>query len=213
MKQTVKPGWTVVDIGANIGYFTLLLSRLVGPTGKVYAFEPDPDNVRVLKKNVMANNCRNVIVVQKAVSNKDGQLKLFLDEENKGDHRSYDSHDGRKSITIKSTTLDTYFRKDKGTIDFIKMDIQGSEALALLGMKKTMKRQKKLILLSEFWPFGICNSGIKPERYISLLREYGFGISILDSRHNKAIRFSKKLIEPLTVENKDYTNFICKKSS
>ena len=79
-KKEMKQGMIVVDIGAHIGYFTLLAARLVGETGRVFAFEPDPDNYSLLIKNVSVNGHDNVIPVQKAVSNKTGQVRLFLDD-------------------------------------------------------------------------------------------------------------------------------------
>ena len=78
IKQEVKEGNNVIDIGANIGYFTLLFAKLVGPNGKVFAFEPDPTNFSILKKNIEENNYDNVILSQKAISDKTETTKLFL---------------------------------------------------------------------------------------------------------------------------------------
>ncbi len=74
----IKEGDVVLDLGANIGYFTLIAAKLVGVNGKVYAFEPDPTNFSFLKRNVEINNYKNVVCEQKAVSNENGKLKLFL---------------------------------------------------------------------------------------------------------------------------------------
>jgi len=127
VKKEIKKGDVVLDIGANIGYYTLIYAKLVGEEGKVFAFEPDPDNFALLKKNVEINGYRNVILAQKAVSNKTGKIRLYLSEVNKGDHRIYDSHDGRKSIEIETIRLDDYFKNYNVRIDFIKMDVQGAE--------------------------------------------------------------------------------------
>src|SRR5690242_7217517 len=74
----LQPGDVVVDDVANIGYYTLLFSRAVGETGKVYAFEPDPDNYAFLERNVAANGCPNVTLVPEAVSDRTGELRLYL---------------------------------------------------------------------------------------------------------------------------------------
>jgi tRNA G37 N-methylase Trm5 len=97
IKKEIDRGDVVLDLGANIGYYTLLFAKKVGDEGRVYAFEPDPTNFSLLKKNVEINGYRNVVLIQKAVSNKNGKLKLYLNEDNKGDHRFYNSHDGRKN--------------------------------------------------------------------------------------------------------------------
>ena len=83
IKKHVKRGDVVLDLGANIGYFTLILPRLVGEEGKVFAFEPDPENFALLKKNVEINSYQNVVLVQKAVSNRNGKATLYLYEEHK----------------------------------------------------------------------------------------------------------------------------------
>ncbi|CEG11098.1 Methyltransferase FkbM (fragment) [groundwater metagenome] len=77
-ESRIKEGDVVLDIGANIGYYTLIAAKLVGVNGKVYAFEPDPTNFSFLKKSVEINNYKNVICEQKAVSNENGKVKLFL---------------------------------------------------------------------------------------------------------------------------------------
>ena len=92
----IKKGDVVLDIGANIGYYTLIFARLVGEEGKVFAFEPDPENFALLKKNVEINGYHNVVLVQKAISNKTGKIRLFKFDDFKAGHRIHDSHDSRK---------------------------------------------------------------------------------------------------------------------
>src|SRR5688572_13621160 len=67
-RELIRPGMVVVDVGANIGYFSLLASTLVGPTGRVYAFEPDPVNCALLRKNVRLNRVTNIEVIESALS-------------------------------------------------------------------------------------------------------------------------------------------------
>ena len=96
IKESVQQGDVVLDLGANIGYYTLIFARLVGPQGRVFAFEPDPENFRLLERNVKENHYTNVVAINKAVSNKTERLKLYLSDDNKADHRIYDSHDSRR---------------------------------------------------------------------------------------------------------------------
>jgi precorrin-6B methylase 2 len=68
----VQPGDRVVDVGAHVGYFTLLAARLCGPNGRVFAFEPHPDNFRLLERNIRENGAENVTAVRKAVADRAG---------------------------------------------------------------------------------------------------------------------------------------------
>ena len=88
LKQT-KKGDVVVDVGANIGYYTILLADKVGKNGKVYAFEPDKLNFEILVKNIKANNLKNVIAVNAAVGRKNETKVLYKSEENLGDHKLF----------------------------------------------------------------------------------------------------------------------------
>lgn len=181
-KILVKKGMVVVDIGANIGWYTLIAAKLVGKKGKVYAFEPDPDNCALLKKNVQINGYKNVIIEQKAILNRWGTIRLFLSSSNLGDHRTYDSHDGRKWITVKGITLDEYFRNKPDRIDIIKLDIQGAEMEALLGMDRIIKANENLKILTEFWPIGITRAGFSPKRFLNKLLEYDFELYVIDGQ-------------------------------
>lgn len=209
IKKEIKPGDVVLDIGANIGYYTLIFAKLVGGNGKVYAFEPDPTNFTLLNKNVEINGYENVVLVPKAVSNRSGKLKLYLSETNKGDHRIYNSYDGRKFVEIEGVKLDEYFKDYSGKIDLIKMDIQGAESIALQGMSELLKKNKSVKILSEFCPLYLKGAGTEPSEYLKLLLEHGFKLYEINER--------KKKIEPKTPEEllniyspkKGETNLFC----
>lgn len=200
VKKEIKKGDVVLDIGANIGYYTLIFAKLVGENGKVFAFEPDPTNFSLLKKNVEINGYGNrVVLVQKAVSNKTEKIKLYLCEDNKGDHRIYDSHDGRQSIEIEAIRLDDYFKNYNGTIDFIKMDIQGAEGWAIQGMHNLLKKNKTVKIVTEFWPIGLKGSGIDPDEYFKILIELGFKLYEINEQEKK--------IKPINIPK--VTNLLC----
>ena len=173
-KKMVKEGMVVVDLGANIGYYTLMAARLVGESGRVFAFEPEPNNYALLVKNIEANGYSNVIPMRKAVSNKNGEIKLFLAPEARDTSRIYDSQNGRESMVIKATCLDEFFKDYDGNIDFIKIDIEGAEMLALEGMTETIRRNKKLVIITECHAEGLSMCGSSPEAYLGKLMEYNF---------------------------------------
>jgi len=191
-KKLVSKGMVVVDIGANIGYFTLIAANLVGAKGKVFAFEPDSDNYALLIKNIEINGYQNVIPVQKAISNKTGTTDLFLYEQNKGQHTLYKPSSYWKSIEIEAITLDDYFAEQQDSIDVIKMDIQGAEILALQGMDKIIKQAPGLKIFTEFSPPKLRACGSSPEEFLKKVTEYGFKLHFINERKNR--------IEPIDID-------------
>lgn len=213
VKKEIKRGDVILDLGANIGYYTLIFAKLVGESGKVFAFEPDPDNFALLKKNVENNGYQNVVLINKAISDKTGKLKLYINkEDNKGDHRIHDWHDGRESIEIESIKLDDYFKNYNGKIDFIKMDIQGAEFEAVQGMFHLLNNNQNVKILSEFWPVGLKRSGVEPLLYLELLLQKGFKIYELNKSLKKLIPVdTNNILKTYTIEKGNYTNLLCEK--
>lgn len=209
VKREIKKGDIVLDLGANIGYYTLLLARLVGEEGKVFAFEPDPTNFSWLEKNVEMNGYKNVVLIPKAVSNKTGKIRLYLSQRNRADHRIYDSQDGRQSIEIETVRLDDYFKDYGGKIDFIKMDIQGAEGEALQGMSGLLKNNDVKMLM-EFSPGGLKISGMEPEECLKLLTGFGFRLYDIVGREKKMKPVSiPELLGKYTPGKKNRTNLWC----
>lgn len=189
-KKTIKEGWTVLDIGANIGYPSLLLSKLVGKSGKVIAFEPDKNNIKILKKNIKANNIQNIKVVPMAVSDHTGAGTLFISDSHSGDHRIYNpSDEERKTRNIKTISLDDYFKSDN-KIDFIQMDIEGAEGLVFKGMKKLLKKNKRISILLEFWPEALREIGSSPVDFLKMIEKLGFKINYVDRSSGKLTKIS-----------------------
>ena len=179
--KKVKPGAVVVDAGANIGYYTVIFSKLAGEGGKVFAFEPDPENFRILKSNIELNECKNVVLEQKALSNENGKIKLYLNEDNRGDHRIYDSGDSRGSVEIEAMRLDDVLGPAAHGVNFLKMDVQGAEVLVLGGATEVLKNSPSLSIASEFWPYAISKSGCKPGDFFGILMENSFSFSDINA--------------------------------
>lgn len=133
IRKAVKAGDSVVDIGANIGLYTVLLSELVGPTGKVYAFEPDPDNFAILQWNLKIRGIANVQAEQIALYSHAGKLPLYSGGINKGAHSVvYRASATTPSTEVWALTYEGYFR-GLPPIAFIKIDAEGAEANILAG--------------------------------------------------------------------------------
>lgn len=187
-KSKVKPGNIVLDLGANLGYFSLLAARLVGEQGKVYAFEPEPVNRGYFLKNIELNNYKNIMVYPYAVSNKRDKVKLYICPYDSGHHtlnqyggiREYKPHKctpEEKFIEVETVKLDDCLKDKK--IDVIKMDVEGSEMLTLMGMDEIIQRNENLKMFVEFFPLLIREMGSSPEEFIQKLFDYGFSIFMI----------------------------------
>ena len=170
IEKLIRPGMTVVDVGANVGYYTLLLSQWVGPGGKVCAFEPDPFLFKILVKNINRHKLRNIEAFEAAVSNESGEATLFRSKDNLADNRICRVEENRAEFKVKSYSLDDFFSHRSEKPAFIKMDIQGAEPYALGGMRKLIADSKQLVLVSEFAPDWIQNGGTAPIEYLRQLK-------------------------------------------
>jgi FkbM family methyltransferase len=180
-EELLKPGMVAVDIGAHIGYFTLLAANKVGTTGKVYAFEPAPSNYAYLLRNIEINAYRNIIPIQKAVSNHEDGTTFFLHPDSVG-HSIYPETLGknRTAIKVNTTTLDSFFETEGWpSVHLVKMDIEGAEPAALDGMAILLERNKALYLILEYVPHILKRAGRNPRQFLERLRTLGFTISII----------------------------------
>jgi FkbM family methyltransferase len=204
--ENLEEGMRVIDVGANIGYFTTLFSCLVGPAGHVLAFEPDPTNFALLKKNCEANGCNNVRLENCALSDKDGSAKLHLSEVNRGDHRMITSDSERKAIEVPIVRLDD-FLKESNKFDFLKMDIQGHEFHAIKGMGKLLDAPNRTFVM-EYWPRALREADSDPVELLEFLLSKGF--SITDSEDPEA-KINSETAQDWTASIPQHTNLILKK--
>ncbi len=209
----IKPGEIVVDAGANIGYYTVIFSKLVGEGGRVYAFEPDPVNFEILKKNVEQNNCRNVILEKKALSNKNEMTKLYLSKENMGDHRIYDSGEGRTSVEVETVRLDDYLKDIVDRICVLKIDVQGAEVMVLEGAREVLNKSLKLKIFSEFWPSAIKKTGKNAKDFFVILDDNNFSFKDINAvkRNLEEIRDMDIFIESHSTEKDGGANVFMEK--
>ena len=174
-RRTLRPGWTVIDAGANIGYFTLLASRLVGPSGRVIAFEPDPTNFEYLVRNIRANGCANVQAERLALSDRTGSLPFRRDRFKSEGHLVEGSPPGRGAIAVPTVRLDDFAQQHRiDTVQFIKFDIEGGEPAALRGMAESSRRWPELRLVVEFSRRALTREGRPATELFDVLRSLGF---------------------------------------
>lgn len=149
--KLIGKGSTVVDVGANIGFFTLLAARLVGEKGIVLSFEPEPASFSLLTKSVERNNFDNVKLFQRCISNLDGQRQLHLSvTHNKGLH-SIATDLGGPSIPVQSVRLDTVASGLRiGSIDLLKIDVEGAEPEVLEGAERLLSESRVRNIIMEW---------------------------------------------------------------
>ncbi len=173
-----RAGMCVFDVGANVGYYTLLAARAVGPTGRVYAFEPEPRNFGLLVRNVAENGFGNVRAIPAAVSNRDGVERLHLDEANFGAH-SFEAGSVRtpagRSLEVDTVALDGFVDEARGfgAGVLVKVDVQGAEALVVEGGRRLLGLPKVTVLL-EIWPEALERARADAGNLLSSLEGLGF---------------------------------------
>ena len=144
----VKPGMTVVDLGANIGYYTVLSSRLTGTEGRVYSFEPDSRAYAYLRRNIEANRSANVDAFRLAVG-ESGKTSWFNPDPHLAEGY-LTSGSGKHRTRVEVISLDEFFSKHQWPpVDLVKMDVEGSEGSALKGMRQLASKNKQMRLVME----------------------------------------------------------------
>jgi FkbM family methyltransferase len=186
--HNLKEGDVFIDVGANVGYYTLLASKKVGITGHVYSFEPETENYEILKQNIILNNLQNVTIEKKAVANKAGRMKLYLNPTNKGDHSLRDDKLNREYQEVDVISLDDYFKDKK--IDFIKIDVQGADVLVVQGAKGIISNNPNILIVSEFSSMNFRKMNTDPRVYLDDLSKIGFEFYNIDDKSQSIDKLS-----------------------
>lgn len=173
LDAALAPGSAFVDVGANVGYHTVRAARVVGPSGRVVAVEPEPRNLTLLRTNVAANGFANVSVVPVAAGSTAGRLRLYESATNLGDHRLYPVP-GRSGHEVSVEPLDAVLDRHGVVPDVVKIDVQGFEHEVVSGRRATLAQADSCVLVSELWDEGLRDAGSSAEGYAALLGEIGF---------------------------------------
>jgi FkbM family methyltransferase len=196
VRQIVRPGMVAVDIGAHLGYYTRLLSALVGPHGKVLAFEPHPENYALLMSNLPRDRYQNVELLNCAVGDINGEAMLYLSEGHSNHSLIPGYADRGSSIPVECVTLDSVL-DERGLrhVDFVKSDTEGGEPKVLAGMDHTLQNSPSITLLLEINPTALRIGSVEPEDLFELLRRLRFEIEPIepdpfteDNSHNVLCR-------------------------
>jgi FkbM family methyltransferase len=175
MRKTLKSGMTVLDVGANIGYFSALASGLVGNSGQVHAFEPMPQNLSRLRQNLSVFRWAHPHPY--AVGNATGTAEIYFNDSEAGWASLLSSNDLERRADIDVIRLDDWAHAHAvNRIDFMKMDIEGGEFHALQGAQEMLSRFRPIIV-AELNTVCLARDHRKPEDVLALLRGLGYGCS------------------------------------
>ncbi|MEX2392928.1 MAG: FkbM family methyltransferase [Actinomycetota bacterium] len=168
----VRPGDVAVDVGAMIGYYTMILGHGVGPKGRVYAFEPDPDNFAILVENASINGYEHVQPRRAVVGAASGTTQLHrAPEAYRGDGRAYGVPGNRPSVEVEMVALDELIAEE---VNICKIDVQGYEGHVLAGMRELIARSPQLVLFLEFTPTSLELAGTDPAELLAEFKRFGF---------------------------------------
>jgi len=178
-RKFVKPGGVVFDVGANIGQYSLLASRLVGNTGRVYAFEPDTEVLKKLRENIDLNAPDNIHVVPKAVAAESGRMRFYpASEEKNQDIGSLLPAKGtcaNESVEVEVISLDDFCDINGiDHVDFLKIDAEGFDLEVLKGASQLLDRNPDLIVMAEIAPHLLKLAQATPTDLYSFMKERGF---------------------------------------
>jgi FkbM family methyltransferase len=187
LKETLHPGMTCVDVGANVGYLTLFMAKRVGQTGRVFAFEPTSRICELLKANVSLNSCRQVVIEQAALSDHIGALQFHEGP------TGFDVYNSAGTIThptaipqpfmtsqVRCLTLDSYLGElEWPEIDIVKIDVEGGELSVLKGMEQVLKSSPGIQLIIELADQTTHGFGYSASDIEHWLRARGWHLSIV----------------------------------
>jgi len=191
-KRIIKPGMVIIDIGAHIGYYTRLFSRLTGEGGQVLSFEPDPDNFGLLRKNTL--NLKNIKLFNLAVSDQSGETNFYKVKNSTGCHSIIET-DNADKITVSAIKIDDFIKQKNLKIDAIKIDIEGGETKALSGMTEFFKNTSHLKLVTELSADSLKLAAIEPKKFLNQLHSHGFTLFEISDNGKTALLAENKIIK------------------
>jgi len=184
----VRRGDCVIDVGANLGYFTLLSSCLVGREGRVHAFEPSPQILRLLGKNLSLNGCTNVVVHKQAVSDRCCEVAFHTassDELGLSSMRELGAHAGTET-RVPAINIDSMVAEIP-PVKLVKIDVEGAEFLVIRGMQDLMRRDAPYIIL-ELIDVFLREMGSDAHQVLELLREHDYTVYVIDEHDPGGLR-------------------------
>lgn len=212
IRRLAQPGTLAIDVGANIGYFTMIMANAVGPSGAVLAFEPDVRNLELLRMTLRRHRVGNARIVPSALGDYSGRAELWVNADHPADHRMYpfNGHAGGYQIDI--ITFDDFMSVygDARRVSVVKIDVQGAELRVLRGMQDTLVRHPLAHLLLEVSPDHLAEGGTRFGEVRDFLVGLGFAPFAVAAR-GTVRPTSWETVEAVARRN-GYTDVLCSRS-
>lgn len=195
MNEVVEPGMSIVEVGANIGYYTVLMASKIGPSGRLCSFEANPSVYEVLYQNIAVNGLLDrVTLVNKAASSHNDVLDFYTLKRYQGSSSvvkfsekfASHYHDEVELLKVEAVALDEFLPPTNRKVDLLKMDAEGSEALIYRGMKEIISQNPQLKIVCEFAPGSIAGTGENPRDFLEDLQCQNFNFHRIDG-HGKLV--------------------------
>ncbi|MBA2626441.1 MAG: FkbM family methyltransferase [Gemmatimonadales bacterium] len=208
IRKVIQPGWVVLDVGAQVGYFTVLAAKIVGQSGHVYAVEPEPRNLHYLRTNICQNGVADrVSVIPKAVGRQRETLQLYLYEGS--DSHSFVKHPTAKVRDIAAVECVPLDDELKGLRpNLIKIDIEGYEMHALAGLGAMLRPPSSTVLIIEMVPAFLKNAGSSARELRDALLSLGFDIQGIDEANERLVPLAEEFLD--SEDPRDYMNLLCR---
>jgi FkbM family methyltransferase len=206
----VKPGMVVLDIGAYIGHYALQAARLVGPEGRVFAFECHPVTFRFLRHNIAINKLGGrVVAAQRAVTDRPGVMPFFLRGGDASMSSLWHSDKAKQTVQVECTTIDEML--GDAQVDVIKLDVEGGEIQALHGMRRTLERAERQVMFVECNPRALARAGGSVAALLECLD--GFDVRVIREREKTLSSDLDELFaaERAAPSDKYFVNLYCTK--
>jgi FkbM family methyltransferase len=192
----IRPGGVVVDVGANVGIYTLFAARLLQGTGKLHSFEPTPRTYRILRDNVQVNGYLELEIIklhQLAVTDKAGTAQLSIFDRDCGHNTIFQDPVASGRIEVLTTSLDETLGTQEA-VDVVKIDAEGAEPLILRGMKKVIERNPRIRILLEFAPIHLRRAGCNPSEFLDEIASLGFMIRRIDEANGEVLPVTREAL-------------------
>jgi FkbM family methyltransferase len=177
LARTVRPGWHCLDVGANHGYYTLVMADAAGPEGRVVPVEPTPRLVDLLRQTLDVNGFPDVEVVAKAASDSDGETLQLVIPARRSMNASLSAEigDTDEAVNVESVTIDSITR-DWSRVDLIKIDVEGAEESVWQGMQRTIADRPEIVVVLEL---NVARYD-DPRGFLSVIEQAGFRLRYID---------------------------------
>ncbi|HUK30099.1 MAG TPA: FkbM family methyltransferase [Candidatus Acidoferrum sp.] len=185
LRRHLRPGDTCVDVGGHLGYYSMLMARLVGPGGRVITFEPVQENIAVLEENLAMNHMDNVRLVNTALGRCSGTMTLVRSESETMSAtpsiRAYAVEGSQKQVEVNVDTLDAFLDRNGCRPKLIKIDVEGAEIEVLLGAMKTLANSHPVVMV-EIHGWGEASN----REVLDLFSSLHYSVSVVGTRGHEA---------------------------